>query len=472
MPGGRGLAVCFAIAVAGCTVGSDYHRPALEVPSAWRVTTEEAARISDVAWWDRFGDPVLSGLVRTALENNKDLAIATADVDQAFAQYGITRSALYPQLDGNASAQRERLSQSTAANRVPPGYQAFNDYRLNVSASYEVDIWGRLRRATEAARANLLASEEGRRTVVLTVVSSVASAYVQLRALDRQLDIAKATTGTLGEAARLQQARFDEGATPESDYRQAQSQFEIAAAQVPELERQIVRQENLIRVLLGANPGQIERGSSIGDLKLPDVPEGLPSTLLERRPDIRQAEQNLIASNADIGVAKAAYFPQVNLTALFGLESAQVSDLFKGPSKSWSFGSAAALPIFTAGRIRNQVEQAKAAQRQALYFYQKSIINAFEDFEDALVDRASFEQVYEEQTKNVAALQRFRDLANLRYKEGATIYLEVANAEQSLFSAQLQLVATQSQVFQSYVNLYRAMGGGWVEAADKLSEKH
>ena len=472
MPGGRRLAVCSAIAVAGCTVGPDYHRPALEVHSAWRITAEEAARISDVAWWDRFGDPVLSGLVRTALENNKDLAIATADVDQAFAQYGITRSALYPQLDGNASAQRERLSQSTAPNRVPPGYQAFNDYRLNVSASYEVDIWGRLRRATEAARANLLASEEGRRTVVLTVVSSVASAYVQLRALDRQLDIAKATTGTLGESARLQQARFDEGATPESDYRQAQSQFEIAAAQVPELERQIVRQENLIRVLLGANPGQIERGSSIGDLKLPDVPEGLPSTLLERRPDIRQAEQNLIASNADIGVAKAAYFPQVSLTALFGLESAQVSDLFKGPSKSWSFGSAAALPIFTAGRIRNQVEQAKAAQRQALYFYQKSIINAFEDFEDALVDRASFEQVYEEQAKNVAALQRFRDLANLRYQEGATIYLEVANAEQSLFSAQLQLVATQSQVFQSYVNLYRAMGGGWVEAADKLSEKH
>jgi outer membrane protein, multidrug efflux system len=469
MPQGRHWAVLLAIALAGCTVGPDYRRPPMEVPSAWRVSTEEAARISDVAWWDRFGDPVLSHLVRTALENNKDLAIAVANVDQAFAQYGITRSALYPQLDGDASAQRQRLSETTAPSGVPAGRQAFNDYRLNVSASYELDLWGRLRRATEAARANLLASEEGRRTVVLTVVASVASGYVQLRALDRQLDIAKATTGTLGQAARLQQDRFDEGATPESDYRQAQSQFETAAAQVPELERQIVRQENLIRVLLGANPGPIERGSSIDDLKLPDVPEGLPSVLLERRPDIRQAEQTLIASNADIGVAKAAYFPVVSLTALLGVESAQVSDLFKGTSKSWSFGSAGTIPIFTAGRIRNQVEQAKAAERAALYFYQRSIINAFEDFEDALVDRAKFEQVREEQAKNVAALQRFRDLANLRYQEGATIYLEVANAEQSLFNAQLQFVNTQSQLFQSYVNLYRAMGGGWVDVANQLS---
>jgi multidrug efflux system outer membrane protein len=458
-----------AIVLVGCTVGPDYRRPAVDVPSAWRISTEEAAQVSDLAWWDRFGDPVLSGLVRTAVDNNKDLRIAAANVDQAFAQYGITRSALYPELDAGASADRERLSQNTLPTRVPQGRQAFNDYRLNISASYEVDLWGKLRRATEAAQASLLASEEGRRTVVLTVVASVASGYVQLRALDRQLDIAKATTGSLGEAARLQQVRFEEGATPESDYRQAQSQFETAAAQVPELERQLVRQENLIRILLGANPGPIERGHTIDDLKFPDIPQGLPSSLLERRPDIRQAEQNLIAANADIGVAKAAYFPQVSLTALLGLESAQLSDLFKGTSKSWSLGSGATVPIFTAGRTRSQVAQAEAFQHEALYTYQKSIISAFEDFEDALVDRAKFDQAHEEQAKNVEALKRFRDLAVLRYQEGATIYLEVANAEQSLFNAQLQLVNTQSQLFQSYVSLYRAMGGGWVSAADKLS---
>lgn len=458
-----------AIGVAGCMVGPDYRRPEVVVPSAWRVTTEEAAQITDIDWWDHFGDPVLSRLVHSALENNKDLAIASASVDQAFAQYGITRSALLPQVDGGASAQRQGISQSTLPVPVPAGHQAFNDYRLNVSASYELDIWGKLRRATEAARANLLASEEGRRTVVLTVVASVASGYVQLRALDRQLDIAKSTSGTLGEAAILQQTRFEGGATPESDFRQAQSQYEVAAAQVPELERQIVRQENLLSVLLGANPGPIARGSSIGDLKFPEVPATLPSSLLERRPDIRQAEQNLIASNADIGVAKAAYFPQIELSALLGLESARVSDLFKAQSKAWASGSSVTQPIFNAGRIRSQVEQAEAVQREALYTYQKSIISAFEDFEDALVDRAKLEQAVEEQTRNVAALQRFRDLAVLRYQEGAAIYLEVATAEQSLFSAQLQLVATQSQLFQAYVNLYRAMAGGWVDAAAQVS---
>jgi multidrug efflux system outer membrane protein len=461
-------AMAFALGLAGCMLGPDYRKPEVHVPAAWRISAEEAREVSDAAWWDGFGDPVLSQLVRTALQNNEDLAIAAANVDQAFAQYGITRSALFPEVDAGASAQRERGSERTAPFAIPPGRQAFDDYRLNVSASYELDIWGRLRRATEAARANLLASEEGRRTVVLTVVASVASAYVELRALDRQLDIARATTGSLGEAARLQQVRFEEGATPESDYRQAQSQFEAAAAQVPELERQIVRQENLIGVLLGANPGPIPRGAPIDGLKFPDVPAGLPSTLLERRPDLRQAEQSLIAANADIGVAKAAYFPQVSLTALFGLESAQVSDLFKGASRTWSFGAPVTVPVFTAGRIASQVEQAEAAQREALHFYRKSIISAFEDFEGALVDRAKFEQAFEEQSKNVQALERFHDLALLRYKEGATIYLEVATAEQSLLTARLQLVTTQAQLFQAYANLYRAMGGGWVDAAVRL----
>jgi len=465
----RHLVMWLAIGLAGCVVGPDYRRPAVDVPSAWRVSTEEAAQITDLAWWDRFGDPVLSRLVGTALENNKDLAIASANVDQFFAQYGITRSALFPEVDSGASAQRQRLSENTAPFTVPPGRQAFNDYRLNISASYELDLWGKLRRATEAARAGLLASEEGRRTVVLTVVATVASSYVQLLALDRQLDIAQRTSASLGEAARLQQVRFEGGATPESDYRQAQSQYEVAAAQVPEFERQIGRQENLLSVLLGTNPGPIPRTNSIGNLKFPDVPQGLPSSLLERRPDILQAEQNLIAANANIGVAKAAYFPQIELTALFGLESARVSDLFKGPSKAWSAGVDATQPIFNAGRIRNQVEQARAAQRQALYSYQRAIISAFEDTEDALLDRIKLEQARTEQVKNVAALQRFRDLAALRYQEGATIYLEVATAEQSLFSAQLQLVSTQSQVFQAYVNLYRAMAGGWLDTADSLS---
>jgi multidrug efflux system outer membrane protein len=460
------VALLLAVPLSACMVGPDYRRPEVDVPVAWRLGPTEAGEISNIAWWDQFQDPVLSNLVRTALANNKDLEIATANVDQAFAQYGIVRSAQFPQVDARASATRERSS----AN-IRLGGQTFNDYGVNLSASFEVDIWGRLRRATESARASLLASQQGKGTVVLTVVTTVASGYIQLRALDRQLEIAQRTSQSLGEAARLQRVRFEEGAVPASDYQQAESQYREAVARVPELEREIAQQENFLSVLLGRNPGSIPRGRDIDALLFPTVPEGLPASLLERRPDIRQAEQNLIAANADIGVAKAAYFPDISLTALLGLESAQLSNLFKGPSKTWSFGTGVLQPIFNAGRIRSQVAQAEALQRQALHTYEKAIISAFQDVENALIDRIKFGQVREEQAKNVEALRRFRDLADLRYREGATIYLEVANAEQSLFNAQLAYVATQSQLFQSYANLYKAMGGGWVDQAEELVGK-
>jgi multidrug efflux system outer membrane protein len=452
------------MSLSGCMVGPDYRRPEVDVPAAWRLGATEAGQISNIAWWEQFQDPVLWDLVRTALENNKDLEIATANVDQASAQYGIVRSAQFPQVNGGASVARERSS----ANAPLPGGRTVNDYAVNLSASFELDVWGKLRRATESARASLLASEQGRGTVVLTVVTAVASGYVQLRALDRQLEIAQRTSQSLGEAARLQRIRFEGGAVPESDYQQAESQYREAVARVPELEREIGQQENFLSVLLGRNPGPIQRGRDIDVLLFPAVPQGLPASLLERRPDIRQAEQNLIAANADIGVAKAAYFPDISLTALLGLESAQLSDLFKGPSRAWSFGGGLLQPIFNAGRIRSQVAQAEALQQQALHAYEKSIISAFQDVENALIDRAKFGQVREEQAKNVEALRRFRDLADLRYREGATIYLEVANAEQSLFNAQLAYVATQAQLFQSYANLYKAMGGGWVEESRPL----
>jgi outer membrane protein, multidrug efflux system len=460
------LALLLVVPLSACMVGPDYRRPEVEVPVAWRLGATEASEISNIAWWDQFQDPVLSSLVRTALANNKDLEIATANVDQAVAQYGIVRSAQFPQVNASASAARERSS----AN-ILLGGRTFTDYGVNLSASFELDIWGRLRRATESARASLLASQQGKGTVVLTVVTTVASGYILLRALDRQLEIAQRTSQSLGEAARLQRVRFEEGAVPASDYQQAESQYREAVARVPELEREIAQQENFISVLLGQNPGLIPRGRDIDALLFPAVPDGLPASLLQRRPDIRQAEQNLIAANANIGVAKAAYFPDISLTALLGLESAQLSDLFKGPSRTWSFGAGVLQPIFNAGRIRSQVAQAEALQRQALHTYEKSIISAFQDVENALIDRTKFSQVREEQAKNVEALRSFRDLADLRYREGATIYLEVASAEQSLFIAQLAYVATQSQLFQSYANLYKAMGGGWVDQAEELVGK-
>ncbi len=461
------VALLLAVPLSACMVGPDYRRPEVDVPVAWRLGPTEAGEISNIAWWDQFQDPVLSNLVRTALANNKDLEIATANVDQAFAQYGIVRSAQFPQLNASASAARERSS----ANTVLPGGRTFSDYGVNLSATFELDVWGKLRRATESARASLLASEQGKGTVVLTVVTTVASGYIQLRALDRQLEIAQRTSQSLGEAARLQRVRFEEGAVPASDYQQAESQYREAVARVPELEREIAQQENFISVLLGHNPGLVPRGRDIDALLFPAVPDGLPASLLQRRPDIRQAEQNLIAANANIGVAKAAYFPDISLTALLGLESAQLSDLFKGPSRAWSFGAGVLQPIFNAGRLRSQVAQAEAVQRQALHTYEKSIISAFQDVENALIDRTKFGQVREEQAKNVEALRSFRDLADLRYREGATIYLEVASAEQSLFIAQLAYVATQAQLFQSYANLYKAMGGGWVDQAEELVGK-
>jgi outer membrane protein, multidrug efflux system len=463
------LFVLLAVLLSACTVGPDYRRPEIEAPPAWRLQTSQAQAISNLAWWEQFQDPVLTGLVREALESNKDLDIATANVERAFAQYGITRSALFPQVDANASASRQRLSENAGPPRVRSSGEAFADYSLDLSLGYEIDLWGRLRRATEAARADLLASEEGRRTVVLTLVSSVANGYIELRSLDRQLEIARSTSQSLFDASRLQLIRFREGATPESDYRQAESQYRAAAAQVPELERQVARQENFISVLLGRNPGAIARGRAIDDLAFPAVPEGLPAELLERRPDIRQAEQNLVAANADIGVAKAEYFPRISLTGLLGLQSAELSDLSRSSSRAWSLGVGASVPIFNAGRIRNRVAQAEAAQRGALASYRQSIIVAFQEVENALVDRAKFGEAQQTQAFNVAALQRFRDLADLRYREGATLYLEVASAEQSLLNAQLAYVATQSRLFQSYANLYRAMGGGWVADAEKLA---
>src|SRR5437762_12468143 len=395
------LGLLLAVPLSACMVGPDYRRPEVEVPAAWRLGATEASQISNIAWWDQFQDPVLSELVRTALANNKDLEIATASVDQAAAQYGIVRSAQFPQVNAGVSAARERSS----ANATVRGGQIFSDYGVNLSASFELDVWGRLRRATESARANLLASEQGKGTVVLTVVTTVASGYIQLRALDRQLEIAQYTSQSLGEAARLQRVRFEEGAVPQSDYLQAESQYRDAVARVPELEREIAQQENFLSVLLGHNPGPIPRGRATDALRFPAVPEGLRASLLERRPDIRQAEQNLIAANANIGVARAAYFPDISLTALLGLESAQLSSLFKGPSKVWSFGAGVLQPIFNAGRISAQVAQAEALQRQALYVYQKSIISAFQDVENALIDRTKFGQVRDVQAKDVPALR-------------------------------------------------------------------
>ena len=352
---------------------------------------------------------------------------------------------------------------------ISPGKRNYSSYDLYLSASYEIDVWGRLRRATEAARAQLLASEEGRRTVVLTLVTNVADAYIQLLALDDELAIAQRTLESRREVLRLQKARFEGGVAPESDMRQAESQYQIAAAEVPALQRQIAQQENLISQLAGRKPGPVERGRTFSQLPLPPIPSGLPSDLLQRRPDVLQAEQSLVAANANIGVARAAYFPRISLTGLLGQQSAELSQLFKGLSFAWTGGAGLTQSLFSGGAVQSQVEFAQARQRELAASYQSAVISALRDVNDALTARATLEQQRAEQEKNVAALTRLLKLAQRRYQEGAAIFLEVATAEQSLFDAQIALDAVRAQLFQSYADLYRAFGGGWIDTAETLA---
>ena len=469
------LAVLALIAVfilTGCMLGPDYKRPTVETPQAWRFDEKEAKDLVNTAWWEQFNDPVLNELVMIALKENKDLMIASARVEEFMGRYGVTRSALFPQVGASGTAGRERISEVEGPSPLSPLVNPNYDfYQVVLSASWELDIWGKLRRATEAARADLLSTEEARRAVVLTLVTSVASSYVTLRDLDKQLEISKQTANTREQSYKLFQLRFTGGVISELQLSQVKSEYEAALATIPKIEKSIGQQENLISILLGRNPRAIPRGKTIDELVLPSVPSGLPSDLLERRPDIRQAEQNLISANANIGVAKALYFPTISLTGFLGTSSASLSDLFSGPSKIWSYAVPISLPIFTAGAIEGQVRAAEAIQRQALFQYEKAIQNGFREVDDALIDQNKTREQLQAQLRQIDALKTYARLARVRYEEGYTSYVEVLDAERSLFDRELSYAQTQDLLFQAFVNLYKAMGGGWVVEADNKVAK-
>ncbi len=460
------LLALLALLVSGCMVGPDYVRPPLDAPAGWRLSEQDASDLANTAWWEQFGDPVLNDLVITALRENKDLMIAAARVEQFAGNYGFVRSALFPQLSVSADARRQRDSSAFAVG----GDETYSSYNAVLNASWEIDIWGRIRRQTEAARAQLLASEEGRRGVILSLVGSVAGAYINLRDLDRQLEIARATAKSRGESYELFKLRFEGGVISVLELSQNRSQYEEALATIPPLEKAIAQQENGLSVLLGRNPGPIPRGQDIDHLTLPAIPAGLPSELLERRPDLRRAEQNLIAANALIGAAKAAYFPTISLTGLFGYASSSLGDLFEGQSKVWSYGAPISLPIFTAGAIAGQVQAAEAAQQQALLAYQKAIQEAFREVNDSLINQNRTREQLKAQRRQVEALQQYAATARLRYDNGYTSYIEVLDAERSLFNVQLQYTQTQQAEFQAMIDLYLAMGGGWVSEAEKVTD--
>lgn len=403
---------------------------------------------------------MLNDLIATALRENKDLLIATARIEEYAGRYGITRAALFPQVGLGADASRQ---QATLAGTSSQGI--YNTYGALLGASWEIDLWGKIQRQSESARAQIVASEEGRQGVILTLVSSVAGGYIYLRDLDRQLEIARETARTRGDSYKIFKDRYEGGVISILELSQNRAQYEEALATIPQFEKSIAQQENALSVLLGRNPGPIPRGKDIDHLMAPVAPAGLPSTLLERRPDIREAEQKLIAANAQIGVAKAAYYPSISLTGALGVASGNLSDLFSGTSKAWQYGGSLGLPIFTAGLLAGQVQVAEAQQQQALFAYQKAIQDAFRGVNDALIDQDRTRVQLATQRQQVESLKRYSDTARLRYDNGYTSYLEVVDAERSLFSAQLSYTQTQQVLLQASINLYKAMGGGWMTEA-------
>jgi outer membrane protein, multidrug efflux system len=450
---------------AGCAVGPNYKRPRVDVPGTYRGTLPpEAAQpaaesLGDQKWWDVFQDKQLQDLIRTALQQNYDVRIAATRILQAQAQLGITRADQFPTISGGASAVNERNPETklfrqyeTSANQV------------DLSLAWELDFWGKYRRASESARAILLANQWAQEAVVSTLVSDLATAYFQLRSLDLQLEISRRTLASRQDSLQLTQTLANGGATSLLDVRQAEQLVDTAAETIPDLERRIEQQENFISTLLGNNPGPIARGMKLTDQPhAPDVPAGLPSTLLERRPDIREAEAELMAANAQIGVAKAAYFPQISLTATAGYQSSALTSLFTGPAGLWNFGGSLVQPIFTGGRIRSNVRFTEARQQELLLTYRQTIQQAFRGVSDSLVEYHKDREFREYQQKLALSAQDAAQLSEMRYRGGAASYLEVLTNETNYFDAELGLAQAQLNELVGLVLVYRNLGGGWQE---------
>jgi multidrug efflux system outer membrane protein len=467
----RSLATLTAVVIAGCVVGPNYVRPEVTAPADWRIDYPKAAEVANTKWWEQFGDPELNGLIETALRDNHDVRIAAARVDQFIGQLVATRSQLYPQVGYSASASRSRVSRVSVPALPPGADNNFALYEASLGAAWQVDLFGRVRRLSEAAQAQVYASEQAKRGVVLSLTSGVASSYITLRALDRQLEIAQATARNFGETKRIFDARHRSGIVSQTEVAQITSLYQQALTAIPGIRQQIAAQENLISILLGRNPGPIVRGKALSDLAAPAIPADLPSTLLERRPDILQAEQNLIAANANVGATKALYFPSFSLTGALGSSSIAFGNFLTGPATAWLVGANLAGPIFTFGGIEGQVEAAQAQQRQAVEFYQQTIVNAFRETNDALVGSQETREQVEQQVKRVLALRDYSRLARLRYEKGATGYLEVLIADGDLFDAELASVQLLASRYTQIVNVYQAMGGGWVDIADSMASK-
>lgn len=460
----RFLFILLALGLAGCSFEPYYERPCMDIPCTWRVENDSLSTEANVRWWQCLEDPVLDELIMMALENNKDLGVAVFRVCEYIAKFQVSRAPLFPQIGLDATAVKERIPPALSPTGTPL-ITPFYTYLFNLS--YEIDFWGLIASQTHAAYSEALASVENRKTVVLTLVSSVASAYIQLRELDKELEISFQTLEDRREFLRLAILRYEGGLTSEIEVTQAASVFEQALADVTVLEAQIPQQENLISLLIGISSTPILRGKAIDTFKVPTtLPTGMPAEILTQRPDVMEAELHLIAANANIGAARAAFFPNISITALFGGESFKLPTLFNAINRIWEYGTAIMQPIFTGGALSGELNIAIAQKQEAVCHYEQTVLNAFREVNDALVGYRQAQELVKVQEGNVSANKEYFRLSWLRYYNGQTDYLTVLDAETRLFDAQISLTQAQGSVFLSLINVYKALGGGWVADAD------
>lgn len=460
-----------ALIVAGCAVGPDYQRPETHAPGEFRRAASDTNAPSgtnsfaELGWWDTFKDPQLTTYIHEALTNSWDIKIAAARVLQAEASLGVTRSQFFPTVNAGGDVVTTRASER-GPSPIPAGLnpqQEYGDVFVSMPA-YEIDLWGRIRRANEAARGQLLATVAAQQTVRQTLVAQVATAYLDLLELDLELDVAKRSYTARTNSLELTRSRETGGVAAMQDVYQAKILVATAEAAIADTHRRIEQQENYFSILLGRNPGRIPRGKPmVSHVIRAEVPPGLPSALLERRPDVRSAEQLLVAANANIGEAKAAFFPTVTLTGFYGYQTVALSDLFTSPARTWQFGPTVTLPLFTGGRLRSEYKLAQARFEEALATYQKTVQNAFRDASDGLIAYQRTQEFRAKQEERTQAHRDATELANVRYEGGVTSYLEVLYNEQELFDAELGLAQARRNELLSVIQLYRALGGGWAE---------
>jgi multidrug efflux system outer membrane protein len=465
----RVLAACLAAAaLAGCTtVGPDYQRPTVPLPTAWRGEQPDAADVVNTAWWDAFGDADLSELIKAAIDANKDLLIATHRVEQLDARLEISQAAAYPQVGYNANRERNQRSQEQPALLAVTKDPSYNNYAVNLTLNWELDVWGRVARANEAARAELLATQEARRAVMLKVVTSVATSYVELLARDRQLVLARQTLANRKDVFALLDLKYKGGSATLLDVTRARAAVAEVQAAIPLIERDITLTENALGSLLGRNPGPIKR-RTLDSLKLPPVPQGVPSDVLNRRPDVVAAEQTLIAANAHIGLAKSQYFPTISLTAALGLGSDQLQWLTAKTARTGDLIAGLSGTLFSGGRIEGDIRNAEAVQRQMAETYLQAVQTALREVEDSLVSRSKAGEQVLALGERVQSLQDVSKLARQRFEGGQSTYLEVLDADRQVIGAQDQQAQGLRDQYSALVAVYKAMGGGWMVEQDKL----